>query len=353
VQDELVALSEARDVVTVAQGLPAVRGDFLDLPAVIPASEAGSTIEAINNKHAVIGNYGGKCMVLSWELSDLNERQIVPVFQTFDDFAKRYSHRSIATKTERGTKDISVGKYWLGHPGRRQFEGVTFDPSAPAVKGNKLNLWQGFAVDPVRGDWHLMERHIQEVLGSGDPRAYDYIVGWDAWMFQYAAKPAEVAIVFRGDEGTGKGVKAKCLMDIFGVHAKPISQERQLTGDFSGHLQHCVFLFVDEAFWVGSKGIEGRLKSLLTEETITIEPKYVNAFPVPNRLHIMMASNEEWVVPAGPNSRRFQVFDVSNRYMQNADYFARLYEELNNGGREAMLFDLLRMDLRGWHPRRT
>ena len=40
------------------------------------------------------------------------------------------------------------------------------------------------------------------------------------------------------------------------------------------------------------------LKALITERQVMIEPKGVDAFPMPNRLKIMMASNNDWVVPA-------------------------------------------------------
>jgi hypothetical protein len=102
------------------------------------------------------------------------------------------------------------------------------------------------------------------------------------------------------------------------------------------------------------------LKSLITERTILIEPKFVDATLWPNRMHLLMAANANWVVPASADERRFAVFDVSNRYARNAApekereaYFNALYAELNNGGLGAMLYDLLHWDLGDWHPRRV
>ena len=72
---------------------------------------------------------------------------------------------------------------------------------------------------------------------------------------------------------------------------------------------------------------------------------------MPNHLHVMMASNEDWVVPAGEIERRFVVQEVANTYAQDPAWFKPLYEQLNDGGLEAMLFDLLNRDLGDWHPR--
>jgi hypothetical protein len=59
----------------------------------------------------------------------------------------------------------------------------------------------------------------------------------------------------------------------------------------------------------------------------------------------MMASNNDWVVPAGLEERRFCVCDVSDKYMQDKKYFGKIYKQMDNGGIEAMLYDLENMDL--------
>jgi hypothetical protein len=220
------------------------------------------------------------------------------------------------------------------------------------LEGNRLNLWRGFAVQPRKGCWKRLRRHIYLVLGNGDWKAGRYILRWLAWMFQNPGLPAEAVLAFQGEEGSGKGTLARIMLQIFGAAALPVSDPNMLAGQFSGHLQHCCFLFVDEAFWAGDKKAEGRLKSLITEPTITIRPMYVQGFQVRNMLHIMMASNNDWMVPAGHGSRRYAVFKVGDQRLGDFDYFDRLNEEIDGGGTEAMLHDLLRLRLGGWHPKK-
>ena len=83
------------------------------------------------------------------------------------------------------------------------------------------------------------------------------------------------------------------------------------------------------------------LKALITEPFLTIEAKYQNAIQMPNFVHLMMASNEEWVVPAGLEARRFFVLEVSPDRANDHAYFAALWSEMANGGYEAMLHDLV------------
>jgi hypothetical protein len=84
-----------------------------------------------------------------------------------------------------------------------------------------------------------------------------------------------------------------------------------------------------------------------------IEPKGVNAFPWPNRLSIYMAANADWVVPASHDERRYAVGNVNERWKQNEDYFVPLFAEIKAGGAAAMLWDLLKLDLGNWHPRKV
>lgn len=72
-----------------------------------------------------------------------------------------------------------------------------------------------------------------------------------------------------------------------------------------------------------------------------------------NAVHMLISSNNDWVVPAGSNSRRYFVTEVSDHRMQDQEYFEALAQELASGGEAAMLHDLLNRDLQGWHPRMT
>jgi hypothetical protein len=64
-----------------------------------------------------------------------------------------------------------------------------------------------------------------------------------------------------------------------------------------------------------------------------------------------MSGNDRWIVPASHDERRYAVNQVSKRWRKNKSYFGPLFAEVNGGGAGAMLYDLLQMDLAGWHPR--
>jgi hypothetical protein len=249
-------------------------------------------------------------------------------------------------------KLIDTGSWWLSHPQRRQYSGVIFKPGDARERiDGKLNLWRGWGVEPKPGDWSLLRDHIAEVLAAGDEAVDAYIMNWLSFLVQHPELQAEVALVLVGDEGTGRGTLGKALCRIFGQHALHISSSDHLTGRFTGHLRQCCFLFADEAYVPNDKAAEGRLKRMVTEDTLTIEPKGLTPREEPNRLHIMMASNHEWVIPAGAHARRFVMQEVADSHRQEAAWFGPIYEQMQNGGYAAMLFELLHRDIGNWHPR--
>jgi hypothetical protein len=104
-------------------------------------------------------------------------------------------------------------------------------------------------------------------------------------------------------------------------------------------------LFGDEAFYAGDRKHESVLKTLITEELLTVEAKYADAETAANYVHLIMASNEDWVVPAGFRERRFLVLDVSDAHAKDTSYFAAIQKQMDAGGREALLYILLAWDL--------
>lgn len=59
-------------------------------------------------------------------------------------------------------------------------------------------------------------------------------------------------------------------------------------------------------------------------------------------MHLFMATNEHWAIPAQMGERRFFVLDVSDEYEQDPAYFTPLYEEMEKGGAAAFLALMLR-----------
>ena len=304
-----------------------------------------AVLDEMNAQHCVVME-NGKFRVFTEEFDPVLGRHFYQR-SSKEDFQNLYCNSFVEQMNDRPT---TRAQFWLKHPKRRQYKGVIFDPSGD--HDGWLNLWRGWAVEPKPGDWSLLDRLIREVLTDGDPRGYRYLLNWIAAMFQRPAEPAEVAIAFKGAKGTGKGTLGRVLQQLAGPHGLHISSPEHITGRFNSHLQNCICLFADEAFWAGDKAGEAKLKALVTEPTVAYEGKGRDAVMGKNLIHIVMASNSDWVVPAGlDGERRFAVFEVNESRKDDRDFFRALNRQLDEGGRAAFLHDMLARDIDGWHPR--
>lgn len=248
---------------------------------------------------------------------------------------------------------VPLAMEWFKWGGRTSFEGVAFDPACriPA-KARMLNLWTDWAVEPARGDWSMLKRLLLEGLCDGDEAMYEYVLNWSAFMVQHPDRPAEVALIFRGAKGTGKGTYFRSLAELAGRHGMHISSQQHFTNHFNSHLRDCIFLFADEAMWAGDKRAEGTLKALITEPTLVIEGKGKDVVVARNHLHIGMASNEDWVFPASmEDERRLAISDVNPKFRGDKAFFDALHAQMKGGGLAAMLFELKTRDITRFHPR--
>lgn len=234
-----------------------------------------------------------------------------------------------------------ISKVWMSWPERRTYDSVVFDPGG-RNPDNFFNLWRGFARTPEKGDWSLMQHHIAHIICGGSPELYNYVISWLARIIQDpGGERPGVAIVLKGKKGTGKGVFVDSFGKIFGEAFIPISTRKGFTGNFNMHLSKCLLAYLDEATWGGNKQDEGQLKTLITEDTLLFEPKGIDSLTLKNNLNVIISSNEDWVIPATEDERRFLVLNVDDSIMQDAEYFQALDRQMyQEGGIEAMMYDL-------------
>lgn len=303
--------------------------------------------DELNVDNFVIGNIGGKCRIGTF-IQRYGREQLS--LSSVSDFALRHPRPFL--KCEWASRPRPFGEVWAKSEHRLFYDGVTFEPLGPAVTAdNKLNLWRGFGVEPHEGDWHLMRRHIFEVLAAGDKEGAEYITNWIGWGFQNPGTPAGVALVFRGGQGIGKGVTARAVKTCYGQHGFQTTKIEQILGRFNAPLQDCCLLYLNEAHVPRDSDRLGTFKGYITEPTIAIERKGVDIDDEwPNCLHVIIDGNGDQIAPVESDDRRSSVFEVSEHRKNDVAYFNALYAELSNGGLAAMLHDLQKIDLGHWRP---
>jgi hypothetical protein len=236
-----------------------------------------------------------------------------------------------------------LAKRWIVSPKRRQYKGIVFAPKSTPL--GWYNIWRGFAVEPRPGDCSLFLSHIKDNVCRGDRGHYHWIVGWFSHIIQHPQEKTGTSLVLRGEQGVGKTIVFEQVGSLLGPHYIKVASPRYITGTFNAHMKGLLLLFADEAFWAGDHTAEGVLRDLVTSTQHLVEFKHIDSVKLDNFIRMGIAGPKNWLVPAGMKERRFATFDVGDAHAQDKPYFKAICEQMDNGGREALLHHLLNFDL--------
>lgn len=344
--------------------------DFADIDdedlagdSVADMSAEAKVLKVMNERHAVVSLAGSSFITRRTMRRDIRGRSIGTIEYCMPrDMRLMYQNKHIThtvpTANGEATKRANWFDFWVEHPSRREYESVTFAPESPPVIENAdgsqtLNLWEGFALDPEHpgsGDWSLLDRMIFEAVCNGDPQLYEYLLNWIAYSYQHRARPQGVAVVMRGPKGVGKGTLARAWLEPWGIHGAATDDGEDIFGRFNAALEYKCGIFLDEAFWAGDRTMAGKIKARITEPQIRVEQKHQPQRWANNYLKIMIASNDEFVVPATTGERRFVIVDVNRSFKGDHTFWAELNAQLDNGGIQAFFHDMMKRPLGNWRP---
>jgi hypothetical protein len=315
----------------------------------------GRLIETINKDHA-LAIVGNKAVIMRFQPIPLDNGSYVPGFAAWNvETFKLWTMTLPPVETGEGSF-VSAADYWLMNKGRREYRGIEFEPGEGKGRDGFFNLWKGFTVEPSRkggGSCGVSREascakflaHIRDNVALGNEEHYRWIVGWWAAIFQKPDVKVGTALVIRGKKGTGKSKIGEVFGSLLGEHYLQVVNSRYIGGNFNSHMAALVVLHADEAFWAGDKASVGVLNHLVTGASMMLEFKRVDPIRVRNFIRLYVCGNPDWIVPSGMRERRWGIFDIGEDHIQDNAYFAAIDEEMDNGGREALLQHLLEFDL--------
>ena len=223
-----------------------------------------------------------------------------------------------------------MGTYWIGSPKRRQYDGgMAFMPQHDGDVGNRLNLWRGFGVKPIKPDGtsgaagcQKFLDFMRDIICSGNEAHFDYLRKREATILQKRIR-SEIALGLRTkEEGCGKGFYEATMGRLLGNHAMQVTNPKHIIGNFNPHLETLLRLTADEALFVGNPEHRNALFGLITEPTLTIEPKGCGVYKADSYLNLSITSNADHFLPVSETARRFFIPTVSAARKQDFAYFA-------------------------------
>lgn len=320
-----------------------------NFPPIEPGEKELSYLEKMNREYALI--YIEDSHFILHETIDEKGR-MKRSFLKEATFKRRFSPNTV--QQGKG-KAPTWAEVWLDWEKRREYAGLCFAPEREA-RNNYYNLWSGFSVEPLpyekansqqRAGFDAFIAHARENVCQNNEEYFTWLIGYFAHLVQKPFERPLTTLVFRGGKGTGKNALVDRIGFLLGSRHYLVAHDgRYLTSNFNGHLDSCLCLVLDEAFWSGDKSAEGKLKGITTAPEILIERKGKEPYTVDNFVRLIVIGNEHWLVPASFDERRYAVFDIGDGKKQQTRYFEQMRINMDDhGGSRVLLHYLKTFDL--------
>jgi len=321
--------------------------------------EALDPIEELNKRFGFLV-LGGKSVILQKpkpriiEPDSFNPFQIEPEVK-FMGMSAFYDLLKPEVVYDKKGRPEEISKIWMSSNQKSKYERIDFLPGIEAP-ADTYNLWTGFSCEPLKDlslatpkmieGVKLFKEHMFENVCERNDELFEWLFGFFAHTVQKPWEKPLTALVFKGEKGVGKNALIDRVGKLFSRHFTVTSDKRFIVGNFNAHLSELLMIVLDEAFWSGDKQAEGVLKNLITGHTHLIEQKGREVYKIRNLLRVAILGNEDWIVPATRDERRFAVFNVGSNRRLDINFFSKMRELIDlKGGNQLLLKELLDFDL--------
>ena len=243
-----------------------------------------------------------------------------------------------------------VVKDFLVSPNTKVFDAVAFSPLPTPT--STLNYWVGSPVLPQAGDWSVIMEYLRDVICSADRRLFSYLIRYLTHMLQKPEEKPGIMIVLLGGQGTGKGSLFRLLKTIWRHTTLQVSDVAHVIGNFNAAIERNYVVCMDEALFSGDRKALDRLKSMVTESTVTIEQKYQPRRSISSYHRFFAASNHKHFAQVEADDRRFAFFQVSDARKGDHAYWDNVHKAIDDPAViAAMVHEMLSLDLTNFNVR--
>jgi hypothetical protein len=219
-----------------------------------------------------------------------------------------------------------------------------------------FNLFHGYN-RLIKSDYDKSKREdilkIFKMLGKeicgGNVIYFDYFMKFIAQMIQFPNIRIPIAFIIKGKQGTGKNVFLQAICNLLDKRNYITSSNpKDFFGEYAEGFQNKLLVNINECEGKDTFDFEGRLKSFITEDTITLNAKFMRPITIQNYARLIIFSNKSTPIPIDVRSgdRRYVVFKTTETFLDKKKYndsfwvkmvqhfkkpefLSALYEELN------------------------
>lgn len=226
---------------------------------------------------------------------------------------RKYEERSLnAAGTQQITKLVSTAAKWLEWPHRASVGSITYAPGQPRITdSNQLNQWTAWGVaEPKKGDVKPWKEMLDRIFTGAPPEYRVWFERWCAYPLQHPGTKMNSAALFWGSvKGSGKTIIGTVLMELYGANAVEL-KDAGLEDPRNEWAVNKQFVLADDITGHGNRKLANRLKTMITQKTILLNPKYVPSYTIPDCINYFFTSNDPDAFFLEDGERRYFIHEV-------------------------------------------
>ena len=248
-------------------------------------------------------------------------------FELYNDHNFKVLHDELSYIDEEG-KSASFINTWFKDKFKRKYDKFDCYPKDELCPSYVYNMWEKFPVQLMPSitndktqkglDWFL--EHIKVMVDYNEIHA-DFVKMWIAQMFQYPEHKS-IHLIFIGLEGSGKGTFTRFFETLMGgAHRcwECTDPQEHIFGKFNDMMKKAFLVILNEADKSGTYNANNKMKALITDPIINIQPKGKTSFVMKSCHRFMSFSNNP--DPNNKLKRRDLTFRMSDSKINNVAYF--------------------------------
>lgn len=263
-----------------------------------------------------------------------------------------YAHKTFIDTTGDKPKQVKTATEWVRWEGRAVVNKFVYEPGQPLyASGNALNLWRGLAYEPKKGNvkpW----TDLMEYIFAGDKSARKWFEQWLAYPLQHlGVKLFTAALIWSVEHGTGKTLIGHTMQRLYGADNSIIIHKDDLTRGNNSFAENKQFILGEEIAGDEKRGIVDQLKSLITNEELRINIKYVPEYSTRSCANYYFTSNNPDAFFLDEADRRFFIHELVGKPLSE-DWYTGVYDPWykSDVGAAALLHYFLHLDVSDFNP---
>ena len=215
------------------------------------------------------------------------------------------------------------------------YSSIAYKPADHNIKRYEYNTWVGFEAESTleKVDMDLVNpllNYILDILSDNNQEVFNFLINWLRHIVVTPWQKTGIFVFLHSiAQGTGKGSFTNWLKHyFFGNHCSTaVCGLRALTQKHNQVLMNKSFCVIDEL-----PQTQGEfhsqfdiMKNLITEPTISVEPKGCEIFDIDNMVNFMGCSNNPYALKLEKGDRRYACIEVNDKKKGNPEYWDNMH----------------------------